>query len=84
MFSAVTDEVGQEAEQGRSCGPGEAAGGHPGEGSSGSAALAIDEAGAATFAHSSNLVATLESAMASLKACGAMTSVINLENEIRK
>ena len=83
-FSAVADEVGQEAEQGRSCGPGEAAGGHPGEGSSGSAALAIDEADAETLAHSSHLVATLESAMASLKACGAMNSVVNLENEIRK
>ena len=83
LLPTAPDEVGQAAEQGRSCGG--AAGGHPGKGSSRSTAHATSEADAeASVAQSSDRIATLQSAMASLQDVGAMKAVVTLENEIRK
>ncbi len=83
LLPTAPDEVGQEAEQDRSCGG--AAGGHLGEGSSGSTDRATTDADAAALAaQSSDTIATLEIAMASLKEVGAMKAVVTLESEIRK
>ena len=46
--------------------------------------VSTNEAVAEHVAHSAHLIATFESAISSLQACGAMKSVINLENEIVK
>ena len=59
----------------RSCGRSDGAG---------DSAVLVSAAGAEQIAHSARLIATYESAILSLKACGAMKSVINLENDIAK
>ena len=79
-FAAVADD----AEQGASCGPGEATGEVVQVVEQGrSCGPNISAADAASLAQSTHLLATLESAAASLKACGAMKAVISLENEMR-
>ena len=47
-------------------------------------AVAVSAAHADPIAHSAHLIATYESAISSLKACGAMKPVINLQNDILK
>jgi hypothetical protein len=67
----------QPDEQGdaRSCGRSDGAG---------DSAVAISAAAAEQIAHSAHLISTYESAITSLKAAGAMKSVINLQNDITK
>jgi hypothetical protein len=50
----------------------------------GDSAVVVSAASAEQIAHSAQLIATYESAISSLKACGAMKSVINLQNDILK
>ena len=68
------DEQGGARSSGRSDGAGDSA----------VCEVALSAAQAEHVAHSSQLIATYESAIESLKACGAMKSVINLQNDIVK
>ena len=74
-------ELPQVDEQGRSCGTGEVPQVDE-QGRSGGKMMSAADADA--LAQSTHLLATLEAARASLRACGAMKAVVNLENEIRK
>ncbi len=67
----------QPDEQGdaRSCGRSDGAG---------DSAVAISAGAAEQITHSAHLISTYESAISSLKVCGAMKSVINLQNDITK